>query len=444
MSPTTGALPRDPGPSEDWTVPLIPGRAGGDLAGLLIRREPSAPLMAVQTVPPVRCAVATGVLDAGGLDEFVAFLGRGLPRLGLETVVVYEGERLAGYTGAGGRLVRELTRDGVPLVRLSAGNARSWLASYRPDVISAHGAPDWLLTAAAAQGVPWVETLHGMHTFLDPATGPAEKVRARAISAQIAVSELVREQYLLRNPAFPPERIVTITNGIDDARIHPVSRMRAREALGLRDEFVFLSLARYGLQKNTYGLVTAFAEVARDNPDAHLLIAGRADDPMYFQQVRKLTATLPCVDRIHLRGHCGSTPALLAAADAFVLDSFFEGWSLASMEAIKAGLPVVLSDVGGAREQLTAVGMRGHLIANPGGAPESVDWSTISELRFRPQGNKDELVAAMSKILLDRERWAKDRDRLRRLAAPLFSADDCLRRHASVLAGTVSVQVGES
>ena len=53
---------------------------------------------------------------------------------------------------------------------------------------------------------------------------------------------------------------------------------------------------------------------------------------------------------------CGITgqhpPHLLAAADGFVLDSFFEGWSLASMEALFAGVPMVLSEVGGAREQI--------------------------------------------------------------------------------------------
>jgi glycosyltransferase involved in cell wall biosynthesis len=432
-----GQRNRATGPSEDWGIPLVAGGTSGDLEALQpqLNQAPPAPNPAspAVTVPTLSCVIATGILDVGGAEEFAAFLSRRLPGLGIATTVVYAGTHLPGQVGEGGRLARRLTDEGIRCVELAPDTVSAWLATERPDVISAHYAPDWMLDAAAAAGIPWVETLHGMHSFFHPDSWEPERRRAEQITTQIAVSELVRRQYLARNPAYPAGRVITVPNGVDRARVATVDREQARAALGLTDEFLFVSLARYCLQKNNYGLVAAFGELARTHPQAHLVAAGRVDEPLYFEQTRLLAESAPAADRIHLRGHCQNPTALLAAADAFVLDSFFEGWALSSMEALAAGLPVVLSDVGGAREQLVGTGQRGHLVHNPGGDAELVDWRIISELRFRPQDNRAELVAAMSSVIDNRVHWAASRQRIRDEAVTMFSPDLCLQGHAEVL-----------
>ncbi|GIH11009.1 hypothetical protein Rhe02_90760 [Rhizocola hellebori] len=422
---------RSAGPSENWSQPLIAGRDGADLQALPRTIAPTAVAESVAaSTATVRCVVAIEVLDVGGMDEMAAFLGRRLPEFGIQTTVVYHSGQQEGSTGEVGRLVRALTDAGVDLQRLKPETAQDFLATHRPDVISAHGAPGWLLDAAVAVGVPWVETLHGMHHFLHRDSWAPEQERSKGIAAQIAVSEMVRRQYLACVPTFPADRLVTIPNGVDEHRITTVDRAAARAALGLRDEVLLLSLARFGLQKNTYGLLSAFAKAAR--PDTHLLIAGRADDRLYYEQVRHYADSLPCADRIHLRGHCSNPTALLAAADVFVLDSFFEGWSLASMEALVTGLPVVMTDVGGAREQLDGPG-RGVLVANPAGDAERLDWDIISDLRFRPQPNEDELVKALSTVLDGVPGFAARREQLAAESRAAFPATLCLQRHAEVL-----------
>jgi glycosyltransferase involved in cell wall biosynthesis len=202
----------------------------------------------------------------------------------------------------------------------------------------------------------------------------------------------------------------------------------------LRDEFLFVSLARYVLQKNTFGLVTAFAEVARASPEAHLLLAGGIVDPLYFEQVRRLRDGLPCAGQIHLHGPCPDVSTILAAADAFVLDPFFEaGFPLASMEALCAGLPVVISDVAGSREQMGENGRRGFVVDNPLGDADAMDWRSMGRARFSGQVNRAALVEAMSAIVADRDRWQDAREGLRAEAVTRFSADICLQRHAEVL-----------
>jgi hypothetical protein len=64
----------------------------------------------------------------------------------------------------------------------------------------------------------------------------------------------------------------------------------------------------------------------------------------------------------------------------------------------------------------------------------------MSRLRFRPQPNRAELVAAMADLVRERDRWAGDRQRLRDEAVSTFPARLCVRRHASVLS---SVARGE-
>lgn len=404
-----------PAPDEDTSIAARPLHAGGALEG-----------------PRLRCFVATGVLDVGGEDEVVAFLGRRLPEHGIDTMVLHSGTSVGAPGSAGGRLATDLRNEGVRVEEVTEASADRLLQEQRPDVISAHGAPEWWLELAARHGVAYVDTLHGMHSFFGADWGQ-EAIRSAGISRVIAVSELVRQQYLAGNPTIDPERVVTVPNSVDERRVPRLDRGRCRDWLHLEDEFLFVSLARHTLQKNTYGLIAAFAEVAAAHPDAHLLVAGRADDPSYAQQVQRLRDGLPCRDRIHLRDHAPWPGALLGAADGFVLDSFFEGWSLASMEALAAGVPVVLSDVGGAREQVGTHGERGYLVANPIGDPLQVDWSTIRTSLFADQANRDALVAAMSAMIGARDEWLARREELRAESATRFHPDRALSGHADVM-----------
>jgi len=384
----------------------------------------------------VRCLLVTSDLDAGGMDEVVVFLARGLRRHGLHTAVLHASADGSGDGTPRGRLGRALRAAGVEVVELDAARGAAWLTAWAPDVVSAHGPPRWVVNVADRCGTPLVETLHGMHSLFG-VDWAAERARVRPVARLVAVSELVRQQYFAGPGALLPDRIVTIPNGVDVERRRLPDRRAARESLGLRDEYLFVCLARHCLQKNTYGLVSAFADVAAAHPDVHLLIAGRPDDRAYFGQVARLRARLPCASRIHLHDHLPEPGAALAAADGFVLDSFFEGWPLAPMEALHAGLPAVISDVGGAQEQIGGDARRGFVVPNPIGDPLAVDWNSIRGARFARQPNRQALVDAMLTLVAERAARAAARPALADEAARRFAAEPCLRRHAEVLRGVL-------
>lgn len=428
---------------DDWSRPLVaatgqvaaPGAAelpdelphphAIDLDLARIDLQPDAP----------RCLLASSSLDVGGMDEVVAFLALRLRFYGLRTAVLHTGADLA--PDVKGRLARMLSAAGVEVAVEREAGARRWIREWAPDVISAHEAPDWVLDEARTTSVPYVEVLHGMHSLFDR-DWTAEAARGHNIAAIVAVSDLVRRQYLRGVPTFPSDRIVTIPNGVDDQRRTRHDRSAARAALGLHDEFLFVCLARQCLQKNQFGVVSAFDEVAARYRNAHLLIAGRVEEPIYCTQVRQVWERLAARDRVHVRDHAPDPALVLSAADGFVLDSFFEGWPLASMEALHAGVPVIASDVGGTREQLGTDPSRGYLIRNPFGDPLQVNWTTIRSVCYARQTNREELVEAMCALVRERKERADGREQLAAESAERFHPAHCLRAHADLLRSCIS------
>jgi glycosyltransferase involved in cell wall biosynthesis len=445
---------------DDWSSPLLvarppsagmPGISASDLtAGVKSRLTPEVrtgqqrpprlytPRLDGSGMSTMRCLLVTSVLNVGGLEEVVATLARRLPEFGIHTAVLDVQSHPSSNGQPRGYLGQVLHDDGIEVHETDEAGADSWISCWRPDVLSAHGPlPGGVLASANHLSIPYIETLHGMHDLFG-ADWRAEAVRAAKISAIVSVSELVRLQYLTGNPGFPSARIVTVPNGVDDERRRGQDRARARERLGLRDEYLFVSLSRHCLQKNTYGLLTAFSDLARHHPGAHLVVAGKLVDPRYSRRVLRMRAGLPCRDRIHLRSHLADPASLLAAADGFVLNSFFEGWPLASMEALFAGLPVVISDVGGAREQMGSDPARGYLVSNPLGDSLRVDWESMRTARYRTQANRGELVTAMRRLVDDRQDYLSNRTFLAAESAARFSADTFLARHAAVLRAVIS------
>jgi len=131
------------------------------------------------------------------------------------------------------------------------------------------------------------------------------------------------------------------------------NRRRAlRAELGLpADAFIALTVARLHVQKAHDVLIRAAASLARRHPRAHLVWAGTGE---INDQLKAQAAECGLAERVHMLGHrTDVVETLLPAADVFVLPSLFEGMPFAALEAMSAGLPSVLSDIGPHREIAT-------------------------------------------------------------------------------------------
>ena len=127
-----------------------------------------------------------------------------------------------------------------------------------------------------------------------------------------------------------------------------------------------------------------------------------------------------------------------------MLDSFYEGGPIVTMEALTAGLPVVTSEVGAVVEQVGDDGSRGFVVPNPLGDPVRVDWDDIGRARYRERPNRAALVDAMRAVVDDRATWAARRGQLALESIERFRADVTALPYASLLREVAGYAAGGS
>jgi glycosyltransferase involved in cell wall biosynthesis len=112
---------------------------------------------------------------------------------------------------------------------------------------------------------------------------------------------------------------------------------------------VIMFVARFDPPKDHPTLLRAVRRV----PDAELVLVGDGDSRPAMQQ---LASDLGISDRVHFLGRRVDVPQLLKMADLFVYSSHYEGFGVAAVEAMSAGLPVIASDVPGLEEIVKGTG----------------------------------------------------------------------------------------
>jgi len=381
-------------------------------------------------------------LGTGGLEEVVAMLARALPVQGLG-VAVY-------CTDAGGRVAERLRRAGVAVTVGASGGPTisSWVDAVGVDVVSSHFASVEAVRGVVACGIPVVETIHNSYAWLSEDEWAAERSRAELVHGLVAVSDVAAEYYAARTGRSAD---TVVPNAVHPGRVSSIPRTIARRRLGIEtDGPVFVSVGRLTRQKNVSGLLSAFAALCEEVPNAQLLVAGPVDDSEPWAALRASCRPLIDSGAVRWLGATDDIGMVLSAADAFVSNSWYEGWSVAASEAAWCGLPLILSDAGGARSLVGVEGAaeggpgygqgaRGFLVPNPGGDPLRVDDAVI---RARAPGarsaNEVAMTAALRAVADDLPGWRARSDEItgwaRRTLAPFAMSAE----HAAVLRAAVN------
>ena len=175
-----------------------------------------------------------------------------------------------------------------------------------------------------------------------PVTGAQVRAAGRAADGMLAVSEAMRDDMIALG--MPGERIEAIITGVDLERFAPRDRAAAKAELGIAGPLI-LSVGALIAIKGHEIVLRALADL----PEATLCIAGDGPDR---QRLTALIATLGLEGRVRLLGNIphDALARYLAAADAMALASEREGLANAWLEALASGTPIVIPDVGGARQ----------------------------------------------------------------------------------------------
>jgi glycosyltransferase involved in cell wall biosynthesis len=302
----------------------------------------------------------TGSTSFGGAEAHVRDLAIGLIARGHECVVMVGAPESL--------LTRQLRSSGVPVVMIPAlrkpihpfldpislVQVIAALRTIQPDIIATHTSKAGFIGRIAATflGISSFFTPHGL-SFIHRAT--SKPIRFRLALERIALSlgatfiAVCDAERCLALQLLPlhPSSIVTIHNGIPD---------RAPAPRQPHTTTIITMIARFDLQKDHATLFKALATLT--DLDWQLRLAGSG--PL-LPAARHLAAEYGLTQRIQFLEECADTPALLAASDIFVLISNWEAFPISILEAMREGLPILATDIGGVNEAIHD-GVNGFLI----------------------------------------------------------------------------------
>jgi glycosyltransferase involved in cell wall biosynthesis len=356
----------------------------------------------------MRLLLAVTELALGGAETVVLELARDAGGRGDDVAVAaargpLEAElREAGATHfelpAPGRSPRALAR--------ATGGLSAAMRRFEPDVVHAHNPKIGALAALAARRVRSVArpALVTTHHGVPPAQERFAALALRASDHVVAVSEAL--QRTLVGHRFPPGRLTVIPNGV--RALEPptaAERARLRAELGGEGRPLVTAVGRLVPQKAHARLLDAAAALARDGVPARFVIVG--DGPLR-SELEERARTLGLNGAVCFAGLRRDARAIVACSELLVFASDWEGLSLAALEALAAGVPVVSTDVAGS----------GEVLSTGAGVVVAREPTAIAQ--------------AIAELLADDERRARMGEEGRRLHAERFSIESMVAAYRSV------------
>lgn len=195
-----------------------------------------------------------------------------------------------------------------------------------------------------------VRTVHHIEDFQSPYLQQCQDHSIRDPDLCLCVSDYWQQALAAEYHITAPR----VSNGVNLERFSPIptgQESAFKQTLGLNGSPIYLTVGGIEPRKNSIRLLTAFAQVLQQRPQAQLVIVGGATlfdyqdyRDQFFQQVQALQINIG--GSLILPGIVpdADLPVLYRCANAFCFPSLKEGWGLVVLEAIASGLPLLLSD----------------------------------------------------------------------------------------------------
>jgi UDP-glucose:(heptosyl)LPS alpha-1,3-glucosyltransferase len=243
----------------------------------------------------------------------------------------------------------------------------------------------------------------------------------------MAVSSLVKDQ-LLRSYKIPESKILVIHPGVSAERFSVFdregSRQQIRQRYGLLEEDVVVLFVGMNFEiKRLQLVIRGVADLVRENigfSKVKLLVVGKGDKERYLNLARDLGIA----NRVFFIGVTHEVEKYYLASDIFAMPSSFDTFGMAVLEAMVAGLPVIITPRVGARDLIKS-GVQGFILSkdpSPGEVAERL--AALMEKKRRLEMGKNAREVAL------RYTWDRTADQVRELYHLLvLQEDDCQEDH---------------
>lgn len=323
----------------------VNGFAGWRVRGLNLR---TCELANSRTREPIRVMYVIWSLGLGGAEQVVIRLATGLDRRRFTPIICCLNDV--------GAFAHQAQRRGIEVIALSKQRRYDLLMLWklarlmrqrRVAIVHTHlwGANCWGRLAAWMAGVPVIIAHeHGMQPWRGRLHFFIDRLLMRLTDRVLFASEQVRQDYVARVCSHA-DRCQVIPNGVASVT-EMANRHAMRQRLGWSEQDrIILSVGRLAPEKGYRDLLDAFATVLRCVPEARLVIIG---DGAQRQELAVLHNRCGLNGHVKFLGRLDEVGPWFAVADLYVQPSHREGLPLAMLEAMAAGLPVVVTRVGDA------------------------------------------------------------------------------------------------
>ncbi len=232
------------------------------------------------------------------------------------------------------------------------------------------------------EGRKTIATYHGAPQLAGDGAKNAFKtwVVRHSAAKVVAVSDYLRR--LLVESGFPPGKIARIYNGVDLNRYATAAAGKLRSELGLSESTPLVGMVGNIRPSKGYEyFIEAARKVAEALPDVQFVAVGEVDSQIGGRLI-ELVRQYGLGERFRFLGFRPDVALVLRDLDVFVLSSTNEGLSIATIEAMAAGAPVVATQSGGP-EEIVEDGETGYLV--PPGDAAALASRIVTLIENRPQ-----------------------------------------------------------
>jgi len=258
--------------------------------------------------------------------------------------------------------------------------------------------------------IPNITFIHNVYAMLAGDALAHFKADDHLVGSYISVSPKA-SRYASQRLGVDGAKIITIPNGLildEHLERDKVALLADRAQFGLQpSDYVLLNVASYNLHKAHYLMAQAMELIGRTRSDIKIVCVGNEIYPPHVSQLRDHIKARGIESLMLLPGFFADVAPFYKMADAFILPSFIEGWSIAMNEAMFYEKPMILSDTGGSSEVIQNEDI-GIVVPNEYGDVLNLDAKLLDELAYEP---KDYLTAphladAMLRFANERQKWA--------------------------------------
>lgn len=345
----------------------------------------------------MKLTFVTSTLHAGGAERVISLLANSFCQKGYEVEIVCINKHLVFYP-IDEKVKVWFAEDEVK--SLSILKKMMWLRKHinseKPDVVIAFMLEVYCVTLASLIGVsvPVISSERIDPHFFGRAKGLLRWLLLRRTTHLVVQTVRIKDFY----SAKLQSRTTIIPNPVTDKVFSLTPTLKQKR---------IIAVGRLAYQKNYPMMFRAFAKVHHDFPDWQLVVYGNGPQK---EEIRGVIERLGMEGHIILAGKSDHVVEEMNKSSLFVMSSDYEGMSNALLEAVCVGLPVISTDVSGAKDLITE-GVNGYIVpvgneraftlalSSMLSSPEKMDEMGMKSKALAPRFREEQIVGQWEELI---------------------------------------------